>query len=60
MQPSQSINSRTFVPLRAVSEVLGAEVNWIIIQTIYIDTSEELSLSLSNGKTVSIGWTLMN
>jgi len=55
--PAQSINSRTFVPLRAVSEALGAEVNWDNnTKTIYIDTSEELSLSLSNGKTVVIGW----
>jgi hypothetical protein len=43
------------VPLRAVSEALGAEVNWNNnTKTIYIDTSEELSLSRSNGKTVVI------
>lgn len=55
--PAQLINSRTFVPIRAVSEALNAEVKWDNdTKTVYINTVKEMSLSLSNGKKVVTGW----
>lgn len=57
--PAQLINSRTFVPVRAVSEAFGANVSWDNdTKTVYIDTAKELSLSLNNAKTVVLGWNI--
>jgi len=61
--PAKLINGRTLVPVRAVAEAFGAYVNWdnntstVNIKTAN-NTTKELSLSLSNGKTVTIGWNI--
>mgnify|MGYP001012667035 CR=1 FL=1 len=51
--PAQLINGKTLVPIRAISEAFGSNVDWKPNnKTIEISTAENISLSLNNGKII--------
>lgn len=55
--PAQLINGKTLVPIRAISEAFDSIVNWNPdTKTIEIVTTKDISLSLSNGKTIETNW----